>query len=264
MDEKIAGKAEEAYTKLNSVDGKGHRGRSCIDYDAVFDEVCRSCESLRYLVEKARRTDSPKSRDIAGVIERIRLGDESARRSLSEMYLRIALAAGLKWSKTLDVALQDAVGTALLGLVAAAGNYDPDRHRYFSTYCSTLISRMDPLTGTQDVLEPVSLEAYVDSIGRTVRGGDSGVDRDDAPEYEEGLSGYCVDVSEMAEAGVLQEQRRETVKEILDRLPPKEKKILEYRYWIKEGQKGTNGKIYKYENKALRRIRSRRIISYYL
>lgn len=242
----------------NSAGGNGRHGR--IDYDAVFEEICRSCESLRCLVEIARRSGSPKSGDFAGLVERIRLGDESARRSLSEMYLRNALAAGLKWSKTLGVALQDAVGTALLGLTEAAGSYDPDRHGYFSTYCSNLISRMDPLTGIRDVMEPVSLEACIDRIGRTGHRESAGLDRDDAPEYEEGLSGYCVDVSEMAEAGVFREQRREKVKEVLDRLPPVEKKSLEYRYWVKEGRKDMKRKIPGDESKALRRIRSRSVI----
>ena len=42
------------------------------------------------------------------------------------MYLRTALGFGLRWSKLMDVDLQEAVGDAFEGLVRAVHSYSPD------------------------------------------------------------------------------------------------------------------------------------------
>lgn len=104
------------------------------DYDALYDEIVRRCEALRPLVEKARRIRPPQRNEPEQLGRRISEGDDSARERLIEMYLRTALAFGLRWSKLLDVDLQEAVGDALEGLVMAARSYSPGIYCRFSVY----------------------------------------------------------------------------------------------------------------------------------
>ena len=116
-------------------DGSEFLDRAHNDYEAVYVEITKMCEALGPLVEKARSVKPPQWGEGLELESRIRKGDKSARDRLLEMYLRTALAIGLKWSKTLDVDLQDAVGDACEELVKSVNRYDPDRHGIFPTYC---------------------------------------------------------------------------------------------------------------------------------
>lgn len=115
-------------------DGLLYSDFSRVDYEAVYDEITRNCESLKPLVEKARNIKPPQRNEREKLSRRIREGDESARARLIEMYLRSALLIGLRWSKKLGVDLQDAIGDACEGLVKAVSSYNPEKDQQFFRY----------------------------------------------------------------------------------------------------------------------------------
>ncbi len=260
------------------------------DYEAVYDEIVRKCNSLKPLVDKVRTIKPPQRYELEHLSKKIIKGDNGARERLTEMYLRTALAFGLRWSKLLDVDLQEAIGDALEGLVRAVNSYSPENGNMFSMYlfgwmrhttakgqmahdpqvsvrkakrvhfvsaycvlkkwgctgcdrlpdCNEAVQKVaerlnwepeDARAAIQASLEPLSLEACLETAEHTASEGFSEEIReeeDDAPEYEEGLSGYCVDVAEEAETGLTDWLLQKKLQEQMDRLTPREKKVLEY------------------------------------
>ena len=271
------------------------------DYEAVYDEIIKKCNALRPLVDKVRTIKPPQRYEPEHISRKIREGDEKARERLTEMYLRTALAFGLRWSNLLDVDLQEAVGDALEGLVRAVNNYSPDKGNMFSMYlfcwmrntterrqmahdpqanvrknqrsifvkaycvlkkwgclgcdrlqdCDKAVQKVavilnceleDARAAIQPLSEPLSLEACLETAEHTISEGfceDIREEEDDAPDYEEGLSGYCVDVAEEAEAGLTDWLLQKKLKEQMNRLTPREKEILEFHYGIGCGRSYT-------------------------
>ena len=112
-------------------DGTAYTDHARSDYGAIYDEIVHTCEAMKPLVERIKRIKPPQLHEAEDLDRRIREGDDSARTRLLEMHLRGALAIGLKWSKELEVDLEDAIGDACEGLVKAAGIYNPDMHKNF-------------------------------------------------------------------------------------------------------------------------------------
>lgn len=282
-------------------DGTEYFDHSHKDYDAIYDEIARKCDGLRPLVEKVRRIRPPQKQELDEISQRIREGDEKARERLTEMYLRTALAFGLRWSKLLDVDLQEAVGDALEGLVRAVNSYSPDKGNMFSMYlfgwmrhttakgqmthdplvtvrknqrsifvkaycvlkkwgclgcdrlqdCDKAVQKVavilnceleDARAAIQPLSEPLSLEACLETAEHTISEGfceDIREEEDDAPDYEVGLSGCCVDAAEEAETGLADWLLQKKLKEQMNRLTPREKEILEFHYGIGYGQSYT-------------------------
>ena len=260
------------------------------DYEAVYDEIIKKCNALRPLVDKARTIKPPQRYEPEHISRKIREGDEGARKRLTEMYLRTALAFGLRWSNLLDVDLQEAVGDALEGLVRAVNSYSPEYGNMFSMYlfgwmrhttakgqmahdpqvsirkakrvhfvsaycvlknwgctgcdrlpdCNEAVQKVaerlnwepeDARAAIQASLEPLSLEACLETAEHTASEGFSEElreEEDDAPDYEEELSGYSVDAAEEAETDLTVWQLQKKLQEQMDRLTPREKEVLEY------------------------------------
>ncbi len=307
-------------------DGTEYVDYSHKDYEALYDEIVKRCGALKSLVEKARKIKPPQRHEIEQLSQRLREGDDKARERLIEMYLRTALAFGLRWSKLLDADLQDAVGDALEGLVKAANSYSPDKGNSFSMYlfywmrhktargrtayspqasiridrrdsfvkaycvlkkwgclgcdrlmdCDKAVQKVaerlnwemeDARTAVWSLMEPLSLDAYLETaehiIGEGIREED-----DDAPDYEEGLSGYCVDATEEAEKGLACWPLWKKLQEQMKRLTPREKKMLEYHYGIGCGRPYTleeigckygitRSRVQQIEMVALKKLRAR-------
>ncbi|MDY6303415.1 MAG: sigma-70 family RNA polymerase sigma factor [Succiniclasticum sp.] len=260
------------------------------DYETVYEEIVRKCNALRPLVDKVRTIKPPQRHEIEHLNRKISEGDEGARERLIDMYLRTALAFGLRWSKLMDVDLQEAIGDALEGLVKAVNSYSPDkgnmfsmylfgwmrhttskgqtthdpqvsikkdnRFNFVSAYCvlkkwgclgcdkladcdkvvQTVAERLnwemeDAQAAIRASLEPLSLEACLETAEHTISEGfceDIREEVDDAPDYEEELSGYCVDAEEEAETGLTGWLLQEKLKEQMNQLTPREKEVLEY------------------------------------
>jgi len=80
------------------------------------------------------------------------------------------------------------------------------------------------------ICQPLSLEAYLETAGHTGCAGfceEIADEEDDAPDYEEELSGYRVDPIEEAETDLVDWDFRKKLQPQLDRLDPKEKEIIE-------------------------------------
>ena len=275
-------------------DGTEYVDYSLKDYEAIYDEITKRCDALIPLVERARRIRPPQKYEIEQISKKICEGDGRARERLAEMYLRTALGFGLRWSKLMDVDLQDAVGDALEGLVRAVNSYSPDISQKFSMYlfswmrhatakgqttrdpqasirknkrsgfveaycvlrkwgclecdrlmdCDKAVQKVaerlnceleDAQALIQPSLEPLSLEACLESAGHTAgEGFCEGIreEEDDAPDYEEELSGYCIDAAEEAETDLAGWLLQEKLREQMSRLAPREKEVLEYHYGI--------------------------------
>ncbi len=306
-------------------DGTKYIDYSHKDYEALYDEIVKRCESLKPLVEKTRKIKPPQRYEMEQLGRRIREGDDKARERLIEMYLRKALAFGLRWSKLLDADLQDAVGDALEGLVRAANSYSPDKGNSFSMYffywmrntieirqavhnpqvfirkdrrdsyvraycvlkkwgclgcdklmdCDKAVEKVaerlnwepdDARTAVWSSMEPLSLEAYLETAEHTIGEGIR-EEEDDAPDYEEGLSGYCVDAAEEAEKGLAGWPLWKKLQEQMKRLTPREKMVLEYHYGIGCGRPYTleeigckfgitRSRIQQIEARALKKLRA--------
>jgi RNA polymerase sigma factor (sigma-70 family) len=264
------------------------------DYEAVYDEIIKKCNALRPLVDKVRTIKPPQRYELEHLSKKIIKGDDGARERLTEMYLRTALAFGLRWSKLLDVDLQEAVGDALEGLVRAVNSYSPENGNMFSMYlfgwmrhttakgqtthdpqvsirkdrrfrfvsaycvlkrwgctgcdrlpdCNEAVQKVaerlnwepeDARAAIRASLEPLSLEAFLETAEHTASEGFSEEIReeeDDAPDYEEELSGYCIDAAEEAETDLAGWLLQEKLREQMSRLAPREKEVLEYHYGI--------------------------------
>ncbi len=91
-------------------------------------------------------------------------------------------------------------------------------------------------------MDPLSLEAYLDTAAHGRYDGlceDIRPEENDAPDFEEGLSGYCVDLSIVAEDRLTELEFIRKLQEHLMKLPEWEKDVLEYYYGIKEERKYT-------------------------
>ena len=80
------------------------------------------------------------------------------------------------------------------------------------------------------ICQPLSLEVYLETAGHTGCAGfceEIADEEDDAPDYEEELSGYRVDPIEEAETDLVDWDFRKKLQPQLDRLDPKEKEIIE-------------------------------------
>lgn len=100
----------------------------------------------------------------------------------------------------------------------------------------------DARTAVWSSLEPLSLEAYLETaehIACESRSEGIREEEDDAPDYEEELSGYCFDAAEEAETGLTDWLLKEKLQEQMNRLTPREKEILEYHYGIGCGRSYT-------------------------
>ena len=314
--------------KWQGEDGLLYSDYSHVDYEAVYDEITRNCESLKPLVEQARNIKPPQRGEREQLIRKLRQGDNSVRCRIIEMHIRSALLIGFRWSKMLDVDLQDAIGDACEGLVRAANSVDPEKGSEISSYCCLSmfhsVMRGQPVHNTHvyfrkydleilfkaygllkkhgclecdrlvrcdeanrlvseklncdekesraailGAMEPLSLEAYLETA---VCGGCDGQcedireEEDDAPEFEEELSAYCVDPLSIVEDRLAGPGLGNLVQERLCKLNDREKDILERHFGISGGRVYsleeisrrygvTRERIRQIEAKALKRLR---------
>ena len=111
------------------------------------------------------------------------------------------------------------------------------------TACTVLkCSPQTARTLLPSVYNPLSLEAYLETAGHAGCAGyceEIADEEDDAPDYEEELTGYRVDPTEEAEAELVVWGLRKKLQPQLDRLDPKEKEIIELRNGCVDGRQHT-------------------------
>lgn len=118
------------------------------------------------------------------LVEKIKLGDESARNELIEHNLRLVAHVVKKFNNCGEA--DDLIGVGTIGLIKAIKSYNPDKNVTLSTYASRCIENeiLMLLRSSKKHLKTQSLEEVVASdkdgneltFGDTLEDGDEGVD----------------------------------------------------------------------------------------
>ncbi len=117
---------KETITTLYATDVKNNSGHTHFDYEKVFEEITCKCPEFSPVVKSISSISTRRRGELKILNDRIRNGDSEASNRLTEIYMRTALAYGLKLSKEYDMELQDAIQEALAGLLEAVRAYNPE------------------------------------------------------------------------------------------------------------------------------------------
>ena len=110
-----------------------------VDYDHTFAEAIAMSPELEPLIDEIRNIVPPQRGEVGRLKYQVQEGNAHARQRMADMYLRIAVRIAVSRAKTYDVDLVDTVGDAFMGLLTAIDRYDPDHSGPFISFASLWI-----------------------------------------------------------------------------------------------------------------------------
>lgn len=253
--------------------------RSKLDYEQIFQNACKIDPGLSIYIDAIRMIPPPQIREANNLIISAKQGNAYAKERIIFMYLKVVVKIAIWASNKYKLPLADTIQLGNIGLIIAVDKYEPSSSNKFSTYAPwwirQVISREAAIPNTSlyfpvhikeklyaatDIIdihhqcEPYErneLNNLVNEIATTLD-----VDEQTASQYnrllqpmlsiEEELdndnerifSDYDLQNNEM----VIQVDRKlfkNTTKNVLDTIRPREREVLEMRYGLKTGDNMT-------------------------
>lgn len=96
-----------------------------IDYESVFKRVVRLDPTLATFVNRVKSIKPPQSGERSRLIFQAKEGNEYARKRIAEMHIRIAVRLGFQKALQYDVAVDDCIEDAMIGLMTAIDQFNP-------------------------------------------------------------------------------------------------------------------------------------------
>ena len=267
---------DEAPTRSKSEDDE-YDDYAQVDYDHTFAEAIAISPELEPLIDEIRNIVPPQRGEVRRLKYQVQEGNAHARQRMADMYLRIAVRIAVSRAKTYDVDLVDTVGDAFMGLLTAIDRYDPDHSGPFISFASLWIYQnisreqstrnpciyfpvhrkewfytMYPLLkarGCTECDDVLKCNKVVDMICEKVQ-----CNREQAADvltaslpnlsWEDIIEGK-IDYSEPSylDESVIEDiegrDRSSVVREILDKLTPRERMVLIDRYGLDDGEEKT-------------------------
>lgn len=127
---------DEAPSRVSDMEDDEYEDFSQSDYEEVYRRIIELSPSLEPFVNSIREIIPPQRNEVRQLKYQVVDGNKYARSRMIEMYLRHALKAGLQRAEAYDMAIEDAIGYACIGLVTAVDKYDPDTSGPFATYAN--------------------------------------------------------------------------------------------------------------------------------
>ena len=267
---------DEAPTRSKSEDDE-YDDYAQVDYDHTFAEAIAISPELEPLIDEIRNIVPPQRGEVGRLKYQVQEGNAHARQRMADMYLRIAVRIAVSRAKTYDVDLVDTVGDAFMGLLTAIDRYDPDHSGPFISFASLWIYQnisreqstrnpciyfpvhrkewfytMYPLLkarGCTECDDVLKCNKVVDMICEKVQ-----CNREQAADvltaslpnlsWEDIIEGK-IDYSEPSylDESIIENiegrDRSSVVREILDKLTPRERMVLIDRYGLDDGEEKT-------------------------
>lgn len=267
---------DEAPTRSKSEDDE-YDDYAQVDYDHTFAEAIAISPELEPLIDEIRNIVPPQRGEVGRLKYQVQEGNAHARQRMADMYLRIAVRIAVSRAKTYDVDLVDTVGDAFMGLLTAIDRYDPDHSGPFISFASLWIYQnisreqrtrnpciyfpvhrkewfytMYPLLkarGCTECDDVLKCNKVVDMICEKVQ-----CNREQAADvltaslpnlsWEDIIEGK-IDYSEPSylDESIIEDiegrDRSSVVREILDKLTPRERMVLIDRYGLDDGEEKT-------------------------
>ena len=110
-----------------------------VDYDRTFTEAVEMSPELEPIINDIRNIVPPQRGEVSRLKYQVQEGNAHARQRMVEMYARIAVRIAISRAKTYDVDLVETVGDAFVGLLIAIDKYDPDYSGPFISFASLWI-----------------------------------------------------------------------------------------------------------------------------
>jgi RNA polymerase primary sigma factor len=110
-----------------------------VDYEQTFSEAIEMAPGIELLIESIRRIKPPQRGEVSRLKYQVIEGNVHARERMIEMYLRLAVRLAVSRAKTYDLALEETIGDAFIGLIVAVDKYDPDHSGPFVSFASLWI-----------------------------------------------------------------------------------------------------------------------------
>ncbi|MBQ1817842.1 MAG: RNA polymerase sporulation sigma factor SigE [Clostridia bacterium] len=162
-------------------------------------------------------------------IRRLTEGDDAARTLLIEHNLRLVVYIAKKFENT-GVGIEDLISIGAIGLIKAVGTFSPERNIKLATYASRCIENeiLMYLRKASRLKAEVSLDEplNVDWDGNELL-----------------LSDVLGTDDDLVSRGIEEQQGRELLREAVDRLPPREKLIVELRFGLSGGRTYTQKEV---------------------
>ena len=110
-----------------------------VDYDRTFTEAVEMSPELEPLINDIRNIVPPQRGEVSRLKYQVQEGNAHARQRMVEMYARIAVRIAVSRAKSYDMDLVETVGDAFVGLLIAIDKYDPDHSGPFISFASLWI-----------------------------------------------------------------------------------------------------------------------------
>ena len=134
------------------------------NYESVYRHIIHSDPSLEPFIDKLRQIPPPQYGEYFEILRKLKTGDKSAQKRLTEMYIRTAVRIGYLIAKQYDLELSDSINEACIGLLSAIERVDPDSDRRILSYISwrakNKVVRSFAIRGSSFTL-PVYMSDYI-------------------------------------------------------------------------------------------------------
>lgn len=127
-------------------------------YETIYNRIIEKDKSLESFVNTVRKIPPPQRGEIRRLKYLVAEGNQTARRRMIEMHLKVALKIALKRAETYDTDIRDTVSDACAGLLIAVDKYNPDSNGAFQSYASLWIWQSISLR--QPTQRPLMYYAY--------------------------------------------------------------------------------------------------------
>lgn len=112
---------------------------SQINYDTVYTRIIELNASLQPFIEAVKKIIPPQKNEVRQLKYQVAEGNKFARARMIEMYIRVALNIALQRTEAYDLAIEDTISDACIGLIAAVDKFNPDKSDPFLQYASMWI-----------------------------------------------------------------------------------------------------------------------------
>ncbi len=180
----------------------------------------------RYFMEKVFYINGPETlppplsqEEEQKVMEKLLSGDERSREALITHNLRLVVYIAKKFESS-GCGIEDLVSIGTIGLIKAVNTFRPERNIKLATYASRCIEN----------------EILMHLRKRTQRKNEVSIDDPLSADWDGNellLSDVLGSESDLVSAALEQEQEEKLVLEAVERLPPREKKIMEMRFGLR-------------------------------
>lgn len=142
---------EKEPNQVNS-DDEETEDYSKINFEEIFNQVILLSPNLKPLIDYVRTIMPPQRGEVGWLKYQVKEGNKHARERMIKMYMRSAIRIAFSRAIKYDLDVEETIGNAFVGLINAVDKYDPDYSGPFGSFASFWIFQY--ISRTQNTPNP--------------------------------------------------------------------------------------------------------------